>query len=204
MLGKALEAVFIRVWVVVKLNLFFWLYSAAGGFVFGIGPALKTVSELFASHEFEYKELTLREGWQLFKKNFARGNGMFWLFAAGAAGLAYNLFLSLQVKGLLFVVIDFVLLFGLLYLFASFQFALFFDGSYEISFANLIKLSFISSLSSFSTFLKMMVGSAVILGFTWQYKGLILFGVIALLLIWNYYATRTWRTTIEGRLEAHE
>lgn len=201
MLGKALETFFIRVWVIVKLNLFFWLYSLAGGFVLGVGPALKVISELFITYEFAYKDITLKESGQLFKEHFKRGNALFWSFMGVAAFLGYSLFLSLQVKGLLFLIIDFILIFILLYLYTSFQYALIFDGFYEISLSQLIRLSFISSFSSFSSFLKVTVGSAVILAITWKYKGLILFGTAAMLLIWNMVATKTWRAEIEERIE---
>ncbi|HHJ5224892.1 TPA: DUF624 domain-containing protein, partial [Enterococcus faecalis] len=31
MLGKVLEELFIRIWVVIKLTLYFWIYTFAGG-----------------------------------------------------------------------------------------------------------------------------------------------------------------------------
>ena len=45
MLGKALETLFIRVWVVMKLTFYFWIYTLMGAIVLGIGPAYKTVNE---------------------------------------------------------------------------------------------------------------------------------------------------------------
>lgn len=199
MLGRSLETFFIRVWVVMKLNLYFWLFSIAGGIVFGIGPSLTVVSELFIKHKFDYKEITVKEGWQLFKEKFKRGNYLFWIFVGVAALLVYNLFLSLQVKGFLFLAIDFILLFGLLYLFASFQYVLLFEAQFEISLIDLLKLSLISSLSNFFSFLKIVIGSGIIFGLTWKYKGLILFGTIGLLLVWNSLATEKWRIEIENR-----
>ncbi|MGM0126143.1 hypothetical protein IGI37_003544 [Enterococcus sp. AZ194] len=204
MIGKALEAFFIRIWVVIKLNLYFWLYSVAGLFVAGVGPALKAVNELFAAHEFEYKEITFKEGWQLFKVNFKRGNGFFWFYGALFAVLAYNLYLSVQIKGLAFLVIDFILLFALLYTYATYQYTLLLDSEYDISMKNVIKLAFISTLSSFTNFLKIVIGGAVILWFTWKYKGLILFGTVAAIQLWNYYSTQTWRGLIDERLETND
>ncbi|MGB3161082.1 YesL family protein [Carnobacterium sp.] len=201
MLGTVLENLFIRVWVIMKLNFFFWLYTLAGGIVLGIGPALKVVSELFIKYEFDYREITLKESWLLFKNNFKRGNILFLLTVGMAAFLAYNLFLALQIKGLLFLVIDFMLIFVLLYLFSSFMYALIFDGSYEMTLPQLFRLSFSSSLSNFPSFLKMIIGSAVVLGITWKYKGLILFGTIGMLVIWNFIATKNWRIKIEERIK---
>ncbi|HGF7712233.1 TPA: DUF624 domain-containing protein, partial [Enterococcus faecium] len=31
MLGKVLEELFIRIWVVIKLTLYFWIYTFVGG-----------------------------------------------------------------------------------------------------------------------------------------------------------------------------
>ena len=47
MLGKVLEELFIRIWVVIKLTLYFWIYTFVGGIIFGLGTAWKTVNELF-------------------------------------------------------------------------------------------------------------------------------------------------------------
>ena len=167
MLGKALETLFIRVWVVVKLTLFFWLFSLAGGIVLGIGPALKTINELFYHYEFEYKDITLKQGWYCFKKYFKRGNYLFFFFFAGLAILSL-------------------------------------DSEYEMTFGNVIKLSFISSLSSFSTLLKMIIGSGIILALTWHFKGLLLFGLLGLLTVWNVLATKKWREELAVRMENYE
>lgn len=201
MLGKALEGLFIRVWVIMKLNFFFWLYSLAGGIILGIGPAFKVISELFVRHEFDYKEITVQESWLLFKNNFKRGNILFLSTAAIAAIVIYNLYLALQIKGLLFLIIDFILVFVLLYLFASFLYTLIFDSFYDISLPQLVRLSFISSLSNFPSFLKIIIGSAVVMGLTWKYKGLILFGTAGMLVVWNVMATKDWRAKIEERIE---
>ncbi|HFL8285990.1 TPA: DUF624 domain-containing protein, partial [Enterococcus faecium] len=56
MLGKVLEELFIRIWVIIKLTLYFWIYTFAGGIIFGLGAAWKTVNELFYLYGFEYKE----------------------------------------------------------------------------------------------------------------------------------------------------
>lgn len=77
MIGKALETFFIRIWVIVKLTLFFWILTATGLVVAGIGPALKVITILYLSYDFDYKSITLREAFQLFRKEFARANLIF-------------------------------------------------------------------------------------------------------------------------------
>ncbi|MEI5990035.1 YesL family protein [Enterococcus crotali] len=203
MVGKALETLFIKIWVIVKLNLFFWLFSCCGLLVAGIGPALKTINELFISHEFNYKEITLKEGWSRFKQNFIRGNVLFYGTILLLALLAYNLFLSVQIQGLSFLMIDFLLVFAMIYALVTFQYTLLLDSYYEIGLKNLLKLAFISTLSNFTNLLKIAIGVSVILFVTWKFKGLILFGTFSMIQIWSFTATKSWRQTIDQRLELH-
>ncbi|HGF7711686.1 TPA: DUF624 domain-containing protein, partial [Enterococcus faecium] len=172
--------------------------------IFGLGTAWKTVNELFYLHGFEYKEITLKRGWNIYKRNFLRGNLLFSLFLSSTALLSYNLYLSVQIKGLIFLAIDFILLFALFCLFATYQYSMILDSEYTISVPNLLKLSFISVFSSFSSFLKIIIGSSVIIAVTWQFKGLILFGVIGLLTVWNGTMTKQWREELDKQLESYE
>lgn len=203
MVGKALETLFIKIWVIVKLNLFFWLFSCCGLLVAGIGPALKTINELFISHQFNYKDITLKEGWSRFKQNFVRGNILFYGTILLLAGLAYNLFLSVQIQGLAFLMIDFLLVFAMIYAVVTFQYTLLLDSYYEIGLKNLLKLAFISTLSNFTNLLKIAIGICLILFVTWNFKGLILFGTFSMIQIWSFTATKSWRQTIDQRLELH-
>lgn len=203
MVGKALETLFIKIWVIVKLNLFFWLFSCCGLLVAGVGPALKTVNDLFVTHEFNYKDITLKEGWERFKQNFIRGNILFYGVVVLLSFLAYNLFLSVQIQGLLFLAIDFLLVFAMIYGLVTFQYALLLDSSYEIELKNLLKLAFISTLSNFTNLLKIAIGIGVILFITWKFKGLILFGTFSMIQLWSFTATKSWRETIDERLGLH-
>ncbi|MBF8808630.1 MAG: DUF624 domain-containing protein [Enterococcus lacertideformus] len=204
MLGKALETLFIRVWVVMKLTFYFWIYTFMGVIILGIGPAYKTVNELFYLYNFEYKEITFKRGLETFKQSFIRGNLLFGLCLAGIFLLGYNLYLSVQIKGIFFLITDFILMFNLLYVYAMYQYSLILDSEYAISVPNLLKLSFISVLSSFSTFLKLLIGGVIIFWITWNYKGLILFGVIGLLTVWNGLITKPWREKLDLKLESYE
>ncbi|ALS36251.1 putative membrane protein YesL [Enterococcus rotai] len=203
MVGKALETLFIKVWVIVKLNLFFWLFSCCGLIVAGVGPALKTVNELFVSHEFNYKEITLKDGWNTFKKNFVRGNLLFYGLGLLLSILAYNLFLSVQIQGMAFLMIDFLLVFAMIYGIVTYQYTLLLDSYYEIGLKNLLKLAFISTLSNFTNLLKIAIGVSLIVFITWKFKGLILFGTVSMIQIWSFTATKSWRQTIDQRLELH-
>ena len=56
----------------------------------------------------------------------------------------------------------------------------------------------------FSTFLKLLIGGGIIFWLTWNYKGLILFGVIGLLTVWNGLVTKQWREKLDMQLESYE
>lgn len=200
MIGKALETFFIRIWVIVKLTLFFWILTATGLVVAGIGPALKVITILYLSYDFDYKSITLREAFQLFRKEFARANLIFWIYTAILILLSYNLYLSVQISGLLFLVVDFILFFALIFVIIAFEYALLIDSQFKISIKNLIGLSFISNFVNFMTYLKLLVGLVLILALTYQFKGLILFGMIGLLQVYCVAVTKDWRNHVEEQL----
>ncbi|MEY8445691.1 DUF624 domain-containing protein [Enterococcus ratti] len=204
MLGKALETLFIRVWVVMKLTFYFWFYTLLGGVVLGVGPAYKTVNELFYMYGFTYKKITFKHGVKIFKQSFGRGNLLFGTFLATICLLGYNLYLSVQIQGLFFLLIDFILIFSLLVVYAAYQYSLILDSSYFISIPNLLKLSFISVFVSFFSFLKLLIGEAIILWVTWNYKGLLLFGIVGLLAVYNGMITKQWREQLDYQLESYE
>lgn len=200
MIGKALEEFFIRIWVVVKLTLIFWLLALSGLLVLGIGPAFKVVTELYLEHGFEYKLISVKQVYQVFKRDFLRANLIFWFYTALSLLLAYNLYLSVQIQGLMFIVIDFILFFGITYLMTAFEYSMIFDSQFDISFGNLLKMSFISNFISFKTYLKLLFGIGVICVLTWRFKGLILFGLIGLLQVYSLSVTKDWRLKIEEQL----
>lgn len=200
MIGKALEEFFIRIWVVVKLTLIFWLLALSGLLVLGIGPAFKVVTELYLEHGFEYKLISVKQAYQVFKRDFLRANLIFWFYTALSLLLAYNLYLSVQIQGLMFIVIDFILFFGITYLMTAFEYSMIFDSQFDIGFGNLLKMSFISNFISFKTYLKLLFGIVVICVLTWRFKGLILFGLIGLLQVYSLSVTKDWRLKIEEQL----
>ncbi|AEU40228.1 putative integral membrane protein [Lactococcus cremoris subsp. cremoris A76] len=200
MIGKALEEFFIRIWVVVKLTLIFWLLALSGLLVLGIGPAFKVVTELYLEHGFEYKLISVKQAYQVFKRDFLRANLIFWFYTALSLLLAYNLYLSVQIQGMMFIVIDFILFFGITYLMTAFEYSMIFDSQFDISFGNLLKMSFISNFISFKTYLKLLFGIVVICVLTWRFKVLILFGLIGLLQVYSLSVTKDWRLKIEEQL----
>ncbi|MGO3020360.1 MAG: DUF624 domain-containing protein, partial [Lactococcus cremoris] len=141
-----------------------------------------------------------QQAYQVFKRDFLRANLIFWFYTALSLLLAYNLYLSVQIQGLMFIVIDFILFFGITYLMTAFEYSMIFDSQFDISFGNLLKMSFISNFISFKTYLKLLFGIVVICVLTWRFKGLILFGLIGLLQVYSLSVTKDWRLKIEEQL----
>jgi uncharacterized membrane protein YesL len=188
------------IWGIIKLNLFFVLFTLMGGIVFGIGPAFQTISDLIEANGLSYEDQTMKQAFSRWKQNFWRANARFYLFFTLQAIVLYNLYLSSQIQGLLWLMIDFLLVVvsGLLLL--LYLYSLLFESSYETSLLNTIKLAFISLFLSFGTFAKIIFGMASIVLLTWSMKGLFLFGTFSLLLFWVHFASRKDRGLIDGKL----
>ncbi|MGX7024239.1 YesL family protein [Vagococcus hydrophili] len=204
MLGTGLERAFKVSWLVIKLNLFFHLFSLMGAIVFGIGPSIQMVSDLFQLSEFDYKEVTLKKAFEIWKKHFVRSNGQFLLFVGVAAVLAYNLYLSVQMLGMVWLMLDFILIVALMLLYLAYQYVISYETTYEMPFIQVIKLAFISVFFSFGTFFKLLLGVVTIGFITWQMKGLFVFATFSLLIMWSVIATKKIRDVVNEKLGLNE
>lgn len=197
MISLGLQKLLIRSYVGIKLSLLFWLYAFSGLLLFGIGPALLTVAELYHRHHWHYDKITLAEGWQLFKSHFKLGNLYLYLFAGITIILAYNLFLSVQTQGLIFIITDFILIFALLILVSMFHFGIWLQARYKIALATTLKLSFIQFFNNFLEVLKLLAGFVAIMLITYKFPGLLLFGTVPALLLWTAYVSKKWYAKLE-------
>ncbi|MFW7420345.1 YesL family protein [Vagococcus fluvialis] len=200
MLGTGLEKGFKTIWLIMKLNLFFHLFSLMGGYILGIGPSIQMVSDLFQESKFDYKEITFKRAFELWKSHFIRSNGQFLLFFGVFALLAYNLYISVQLVGLTWLIIDFILISAILFIYVAYQYVISYETNYEMPFLQVIKLACISVFFGFGTFWKLLLGAVVIIAVTWQMKGLILFATISLLIIWSVIATKKIRDVVNEKL----
>ncbi len=198
--GSGLVKGFRMIWAIMKLNLFFVGMTLAGGIVFGIGPAFYTVSSLIESDGLAYEAQTFRKSWQILKAGFWRANKQFYLFLGLTAFLTYNLYLATQFQGLMWLVVSFILFVVIGLSILLYLLSVTFDACYELSFANNLKLSFISLFLRMGTCLKLIFGLAGILLITWTMKGLLLFGTFSLLLLWVHGALKQERELIERDL----
>jgi uncharacterized membrane protein YesL len=201
MIGRAIEQIFIRCYTVIKLNIIFVGLMFCGGIVLGVGPAFSSITQLAFEEGFAYKEITWKKAFSLFKEDFKRGNALFYLFAGAFILLAYNLFLVVQMKGIVFFVITFVLAFCLCVLILGYFFALITNTRYDTTFKNILNLSIMAFFSNFFTLIKMILGFAVIAFLTYKYPALLLFGMEAIAIFFTLFITRGVYEMINKKFE---
>jgi len=202
--STGIQRLFYFTWSVIKLNIFFIIFSLAGGIVLGVGPAWQVLSDLVQEHGIDYEKMTFKKAWELWKTTFKTSNMHFWLFAAVASFLGYNLYLSAQLMGGFWLFVDFLLMFVLLILSVLYFYMVLYTSSYDISLVDLVKLSFISIFLNFWVFVKVLFGVVSLLLLTWHFKGLVLFATFSLLMMWGNMITRKNRQFVNGKLENDE
>lgn len=187
-MGQILQNLFNRCYTLLKLNLMFWLFSLIGGLVLGIGPSLLAMMSMKEDFDWDYKEMTLSAYFERFKVYFKKGNGLFYLYLMIVALVGYNLFLSVQVRGILFLIIDFILVFAIIFFSVTFMFTQVILVRYDIKFSNAIKLGMILFFMNFIDILKLLLGLLIIFFITYKSPALLLFGTfsgIQVYLIWR-------------------
>lgn len=60
MASTGIQRLFYVIWTIIKLNLYFLLFSLMGGVVFGIGPAFQTMNDLLTEQGINYQEITFK------------------------------------------------------------------------------------------------------------------------------------------------
>lgn len=200
-MGSGLERAFKISWLIIKLNLMFHLFSLLGLLVLGIGPSAQMVSHLFQESKMDDKEVTFNRGFELWKFYFRRSNAQFWLFMGTSLFLIYNLYLSTQIQGIMWLMIDFLLIITLLVVFVTYQYLLVYEAYYDMPFLQILKLSFISVFLNFLGLVKIILGLVVISAVTWYMKGLLVFATFSLMIAWDVIATQKHREFIDGKLE---
>ncbi|KAF1303186.1 YesL family protein [Enterococcus sp. JM9B] len=202
--SSGIQRLFYLSWTVIKLNLIFVLLTVMGGVVFGIGPAFQTINDLLEEARIDYQEITFKKAFEHWKRNFKKGNRDFLVMATALFIIGYNLFLAVQLTGILWLLIAFLLFSVLLLLSVMYLYMIFYETSYSIGFFDLMKLAFISVFLNFGVFLRVIFGIGSVVILSWYFKGLLLFATFALILMWCGYTTRKNRSLVDGKLEANE
>ncbi|WP_334330380.1 DUF624 domain-containing protein [Companilactobacillus sp. HBUAS59699] len=192
MVSKSIQVLFIRIYTIIKLNLIFWILAFAGALVAGVGPSILTVSELYYTHGFDYREITFQTAWSRFKENFQKGNLIFWTFAATELFLSYSLYMSVQLQGLIFIISDFVIIAMLILSVCLFWYVVNIQSGFTINYLNSLKLAFAHFFYNFFDNVKEIIGLIIIIGVTYQYKGLILFASVSAMILVTHAIGKNW------------
>lgn len=144
MVEKSITSTFNFIYYTLKLNMFFFVLSLLGLGLFGVSPALATLFTLHKEAHFDYMQLTFKDAWTLYKHYFVRSQKYTAVFGFVLLVLSYNLFLSVQISGLLFVIIDFLLIVLLSYGILTYLYSLYIFIEYDTAFKNNLKLAVVS------------------------------------------------------------
>ncbi len=201
MVGSVMQKAFVRVLVLIILNLEFWLFSLAGLLIFGFGPALRTIYETFLNHKFRYQEYSFKESWRIYKKYFWLANLHFYVFFLPMLFVFYDLYLTSQMKTpwILPVIITMIVLEILIPVVGMYTLSL--ESNFDVDFKNAIKLAFAEFFVDFSGLIKFVAGTAGIIAVTFFFSGLILFISISAIVIWCQLATKNWIYKVESQIE---
>jgi len=200
MVSSGLQRLFYVTWTIIKLNLFFVAGSFMGGIGLGIGPAFQTINDMMMTHGIDYQAMTWKGFFQGWQRNFKRSNLFFGVLVLSLFFVGYPLFLAVQITGLLWLMLAFLLFVVLLFLVEGYIYLVLYETMYEVSAKNLLKLAFISLFLSFRSFLKLLFGLVSILIITGYCKGLLVFATFSCLLLFAGYATKENRNFVDRKL----
>ena len=200
MLGQATQNVFTKVYVMLILSFYFWVLTVAGLVIAGVGPALRTVAEIYDHHGWQYREYHWHESWQTFKQVFKAANMQWWGFAIVGAILSESLYLALQFKVGWMLFIIFILIFALLLCLALGMFTMVLQSHYDVTFKVALRLAVSQFFSSFPRLLLFLGGLLMIVVFTIKWPGLILFMTVPALVLWTFYISAMWFAFVDAHL----
>ncbi|MEG0284826.1 MAG: DUF624 domain-containing protein [Vagococcus sp.] len=132
-----------RFYFLLKASMLFWGLSLMGGLIFGIAPALLALMDVIGEVDWDYKELSFAKMKPLFRENFKRGNQLMYSSLSILIFLFLSLYTASQMTGMLFLMIDFLLVVLLIMVSVASLMGFVVSSRYEISLNNLIKLSLI-------------------------------------------------------------
>lgn len=200
MVASTLQRFFNAVYALLKMSLFFWGMAFAGVLVLGIGPALRVTSDQFVAHKFEYQFITWTESWYKFKQHFWLSNLWFWILAGVTFALGYNLYLSVQFRGWLWLFVDFIIIVALIFVVNVGFSALIIQSHFEISPQNLLKLAVLEFFHHLGQIVLMMLGLLALAWLTWKFKAMILFFTVPLMVVWADFVNQSWLRAINDSI----
>ncbi|KRM79617.1 hypothetical protein FC84_GL001086 [Lapidilactobacillus dextrinicus DSM 20335] len=200
MIGQTAQNVFIKVYVIFLMTIYFWIFTVAGLVVLGIGPSLRAVTEMFMDNQWQYQNYHLKDAWHQFKTNFWQINLHAWLFLGILALLAYNLYLSTQIKEAWILIIQFVIIFAIAMAFSLGIFTLLIRSRYDVSFVNALKLATAQFFSNFSRLLLFLIMTIALIMAAAKWPGIILFLAPGAYIVFANWFSRKWYKQIDNFL----
>ena len=185
-MGKFLEFVFNRIFLGMIATAYFWLLTLAGGVVFGLAPASATLMSLYAEHGYTYRAYHLKEAWELYKSNFVKSNLAFYSFVFVDLVLVYGLYLLVQLphQTILHLLATFLNVLVVALVFLAYTVSLKLQVYFDLSYQNILKLSLIGIFMSLPAIVKVLLGSALILGVGYYMPALLFFVGIGM---WHFF-----------------
>lgn len=201
MLGKMTQRAFVAIYVLMVLNLSFWLLSLIGILVLGVGPALRTVTETYLSNGLNYHGYRFKDMWHLYKKYFWIANGHFYTFFILELFFFYDLYISSQIKNMWMFPIILLLIFSMIMVATIGIYNLIIESTFEINFSNALKLSIVEFFSNFKALLKFLIGLLIIIALTKMWPGFLLFLTVSTIIVWGIFSSKKWIEVITSQLE---
>ncbi|ORO77483.1 YesL family protein [Streptococcus oralis] len=185
-MGKFLEFVFNRFFLGMIATAFFWLFTLAGGVVFGLAPASATLMSLYAEHGYTYRAYHLKEAWELYKSNFVKSNLAFYSFVLVDLVLVYGLYLLVQLphQTIFHLLATFLNILVVAFVFLAYTVSLKLQVHYELSYRNTVKLALIGIFMNLPAIAKVLFGTVMLVGIGYYMPALLFFVGIG---VWHFF-----------------
>ena len=185
-MGKFLEFVFNRFFLGMIATAFFWLFTLAGGVVFGLAPASATLMSLYAEHGYTYRAYSLKEAWELYKSNFVKSNLAFYSFILVDLVLVYGLYLLVQLphQTIFHLLATFLNILVVAFVFLAYTVSLKLQVHYELSYRNTVKLALIGIFMNLLAIAKVLFGTVMLVGIGYYMPALLFFVGIG---VWHFF-----------------
>ena len=185
-MGKFLEFVFNRFFLGMIATAFFWLFTLAGGVVFGLAPASATLMSLYAEHGYTYRAYSLKEAWELYKSNFVKSNLAFYSFVLVDLVLVYGLYLLVQLphQTIFHLLATFLNILVVAFVFLAYTVSLKLQVYYELSYRNTVKLALIGIFMNLPAIAKVLFGTVMLVGIGYYMPALLFFVGIG---VWHFF-----------------
>ena len=185
-MGKFLEFVFNRFFLGMIATAFFWLFTLAGGVVFGLAPASATLMSLYAEHGYTYRAYHLKEAWELYKSNFIKSNLAFYSFVLVDLVLVYGLYLLVQLphQTIFHLLATFLNILVVAFVFLAYTVSLKLQVYYELSYRNTVKLALVGIFMNLPAIAKVLFGTVMLVGIGYYMPALLFFVGIG---VWHFF-----------------